>query len=221
MTDREFIEKIITLYRNARQTTFPVDNIKRGKSHSISSQVEDLFAFYISELVDNNIEILIDQPISFNLFGKSKTIYADIAMIKDNVVYQVWDLKTDLGWKRDSFVQFCKDKILLVKGASGQILKLKDGEFKTERILKFSDNLTFNIVVVSGKNISTAKGERNIVETKNLENVGVYFLTNNIHPNSYEFEINELLNRMNFNTNDFEAMKNRIRINNTIKKYSS
>ena len=166
-------------------TTVPYENIRRGKSRTISSEVEDLFAYFISTIVDGKVEILIDQPISFRLYGKSKTIYADIAMIRDNVVYQIWDLKTDLGLKRDSFIDFCKDKTRLVNGAILQTAKLKDGEFKTERNLTFSNCLTFNVVIITQKNISAAKGERIILETRNLENVGVYFLTSGIHPNSY------------------------------------
>ena len=214
MTDKEFIKNIITLYRKARVPTFPFENIKRGKSRSISSEAEDLFAYYISNIINDKVEILIDQPISFILFGKSKTIYADIAIIKNNVVYQIWDLKTDLGWKRDSFIDFCKDKINLVNGAKLQLAKLKDGEYKTERHLTFSDNLTFNIVVISNKNISAAKGERNIIETKNLENVGVYFLTSGIHPNVYGIGIDELVNSITFNEEDFTKLRKRIKTNN-------
>lgn len=213
MTDKEFIKRIAELYVKARQTTFPADNIRRGKSHSISSQVEDLFAFYISTMVSDDTKIYVDQPISFELNGKSKTIYADVAVIKDNKIEQVWDLKTDLGWIRDSFVQFCKDKTLLVKGARNQTAKLKDGLNKVQQSLTFSGDMTFNIVVVSLTNISKTKGDLNIEGTRNLENVGVYILTKALHPNNYEMTPDDIAEKVSYNETDLKLMATRIKTN--------
>lgn len=213
MTEKEFIKGIADLYVKARQTTFPAGNIRRGKSHSISSQVEDFFAFYISQMVLEDTKIYIDQPISFKLNGKSKTIYADVAVIKDNKIQQIWDLKTDLGWKRDSFVEFCKEKTELVKGARNQTAKLKDGLNKLQQSLSFSDDLTFNIVVVSLTNISVAKGDLNVTRTRDLENVGVYFLTKALHPNNYEMKPDEIAEKVTYNETDFKLMATRIKTN--------
>ncbi|MFM7015672.1 MAG: hypothetical protein ACKOX3_05020 [Bacteroidota bacterium] len=213
MTNKEFIKGIAELYVKARQTTFPANNIRRGKSHSISSQVEDFFALYISTMVSDDTKIYIDQPISFKLNGKSKTIYADVAIIKDNKIQQVWDLKTDLGWKRDSFVQFCKDKIELVKGARNQTAKLKDGQNKAQQTLAFSNDMTFNIVVVSLTNISKSKGDLNVAGTNNLENVGVYFLTKSLHPNNYGMTPDDIAEKISYNETDFKRMTTRIKTN--------
>ncbi|MEI8278794.1 MAG: hypothetical protein WCG87_03465 [Bacteroidota bacterium] len=211
MTDIEFIKSIVELYRKARLTFFPAGNIKRGKSHTISSQVEDLFALYISDIVNSKIEILIDQPISFSHNNVSKTIYADIAMIKDDLIYQIWDIKTDLGWKRDIFPQFCKDKDELVNSIKSKDAKFKNREDNTSRQLKFSSDFTFNIVVISCKNISTIKHERVANETRQLQNVGVYFLTSDTHPNSnYDDDINDLIKKINFNDTDFILLRHRI-----------
>jgi len=46
MEDIKFIKKIIELYKKAKRPIFKNEkrNIKRGRGHSISSKVEDLFA---------------------------------------------------------------------------------------------------------------------------------------------------------------------------------
>ena len=210
MTNEEFINKVVELYIEARNTTTIIKkNIKRGRSHTISSQVEDLFAFYISEIIStedlpNNIEILIDQPYSYKIDNKSYTFYPDISIIKDNIVIKIFDLKMDLGWNRD-FSPFCIDKIHLIEEIRAKEVKTKDGITKESKNYKISNDLKYNIVIISNENISEEMRTRNNTEIANLDasKLCIYTLTCDQHPNTND---KNLLKNIILREGDFKRL---------------
>lgn len=197
MTEKELIEKIVTLYKEARVTTILRKNIRRGRSHSVSSRVEDLFAIYIAEQLEDhngelpeNIELLIDQPFTYKIGNKTYSIYPDIAIIQDSNVIKLFDIKMDLGWNRD-FFQFCKSKQDLINEIRQKDTKAKDGATKEQRSFCFSNDLKYNIVIVSNENISKAQREKNQKLIKDLDKnkIELFILTQGAHPNIYEEKV--------------------------------
>lgn len=81
MTNQDFILNIIKLYQKSRETSFYNKKIKRGRSRSISSSAEDLFALYLADKIDCDF-IFVDQPIS--VIGHKSQFYPDIVVIKNN-----------------------------------------------------------------------------------------------------------------------------------------
>ena len=85
MTQKDFLQEVRQAYLKARKFIYtPKENIevlRRGTSHSISSICEDLFGCYCANRVlhHRGTQIFIDPPIS------------------------VFDIKTDLGYKRKIF----------------------------------------------------------------------------------------------------------------------
>lgn len=67
METKVFIESVIDLYKAARQITLPFafesEKIRRGRSHTISSLTEDLFAYFLVNKFPQVDKIVIDQPI--------------------------------------------------------------------------------------------------------------------------------------------------------------
>ena len=103
MKEFEFIKGIVEHYHAARSLTIPQPNLRRGRSHAISSIVEDLFGAFIASKYSDH-EFLVDQPITFQIEGKSKTLYPDLVMIKDGMIKHMFDVKMDLGWKRQEIM---------------------------------------------------------------------------------------------------------------------
>jgi hypothetical protein len=200
MTDSDFIKQIIELYQKARLTTYQIENIKRCKNRSISGFAEDLFAFYISGQVDKKNLILIEPEIYFKRHNKTKKICPDISISVNNEIKQLWDLKMDLGFKRDNFIKFCEDKDVLIKELRSNYAKINGENFV------FSDKLTFNIVIVSDKNISKSKSKQNVDELKNIENVNIFYLTSGKHPNNKDIPAYKLPEAINA-TSDFEKLR--------------
>lgn len=93
ITSPEDLVKLVAYYyKEARKLTIPHPLIKRGRSHNISSVIEDIFSLYLSENI-KNISFYVDQPTTI-LDGK--TVYPDILLVDQyNKVTNLIDLKMD------------------------------------------------------------------------------------------------------------------------------
>ncbi|MNE73592.1 hypothetical protein D3C80_1696140 [compost metagenome] len=143
MTQKDFLQGIRDAYLKARKFIYtPKTNIEiltRGTSHSISSISEDLFACYcVNKVVDpKGIRIIIDLPLSFkgtSLKNKSEKksllIRPDIALCKSENINCLFDIKTDLGYKRKNFLDQAKERNIQMNLIKKQIARLNDGETK-------------------------------------------------------------------------------------------
>jgi len=187
---KDFIIEVSSLYQKASDTKNDNPKIRRGRSHSIASETEDLFATFITK-ADKNVDMLcVDQPITIPTTAingkKSFQRYPDMVIVKNGYITALIDLKMDLGWNRDGLAKTCKKHFRTVQLAKGGIGKLRDGKTKEKQELKFSKELTYSIVIVSGTNISQEKLNRQISESNSLSpKVHVYVLSDGLHPNDY------------------------------------
>jgi len=206
MNNKEFIKEIVNLYRSARDTKYPIGF--RGRSHTISSYVEDLFWYYL--WINNSIDsIYIDQPLSVEWYNK--IIYPDIITVNSNsTITNFFDLKMDLWWMRDKLVEYAIKYEELINSINNKECKLKIWTDKAIKKLTIWKNVKFNIVVISWKNISKNKLEENIneFEKHNFKNVNLMVLTNNIHPNEYWIDINDVIDQIDINTLAFDKINN-------------
>lgn len=218
MTQQEFINTIINYYRISRNLTIVPGNhnIWRGVSHSISSKTEDLFALLIaSNLFDNSLEFIVDKTMSYKLTGqKSIQFRPDLAIIKDDTITHILDLKMDMGYKRryHETKEFNAEKIKYetFRNQNFESISYKTGK-KSKRTLKISPNIVNQIVVISEKNGGKTTNRTDMIELiSSLNWVKIYYLTRGVHPNDYnddilvDIEINEL---------EFNRMLNDIRAN--------
>ncbi len=215
MTQKEFLQKVREAYLSAREYKYiPNSNqqvLSRGTSHSISSETEDLFGCYCAEKVINEkeIKIIIDPPISFkgtdlkNKSGKKSLLMRpDILITKDGIANCLFDLKTDLGYKRFELLNQAKEKNELLKLIKGHNAKYKDGKTKQEIEIKFSNEIKFVYVVISQGNIKIEKLNEYIRGIKELENIEIYVLSTGDHLNSYNQHSNWNVNETDFNELD-------------------
>jgi len=164
----------------------------RGTSHSISSLAEDLFAKYCADLLERNsrTQVLIDPQISFKISGlKNKSgkrpllVRPDICFLKDNEVTKIFDIKTDLGYKRKEIINQAGDLKKLVSKIKGKNATVNlENE---ERKIRISKTLQEFIVVVSG-----AENSGNIKETKAIiqrkHKIIMLILAEGDHLNTYK-----------------------------------
>ena len=114
MTSKEFIQKVWNLYDVANHASdaclgAQAGRIRRGRSHCIASQVEDLFAQLIFESLQGcqkDFIVFVDQPVSVGKVGKRvKTVYPDIMVgvrnAGETTITHIYELKTNTGWMRD------------------------------------------------------------------------------------------------------------------------
>lgn len=203
MTPIQFTEKVIELYNQARYSSYYHPKIRRGRSHTISAQVEDLLAAFLGFNLLKNFDIYVDQPISVGEIKKQ--LYPDIILSEQGTLKSFLDVKMDLGWNRDGFVKFCYDKNQEIQSVLSKNYSLKDGLTKGLTNGIISNELKYHVVIISDKNISKTKFIKNIEETKYLSNVKVYCLTSNQHPNTYN-DIKTILELIKINNQQFENL---------------
>ena len=212
MTPQDFMLSIIEEYRAARLTSAELPNIRRGRSHSISSKAEDFLSEYLVR-ADATLELVyVDQPISLpaHLAGTSKAIqrYPDLVLVRNNTVETLIDLKMDLGWARTKMSEFCEKHTDTLNFFAGKTGRLKDGQTKEAHNFEFSTNLRYVIVVISGQNINQKSLQQQLEIVKKFEpRVTVLILSNGKHPNSYESDPLGTLSQMNIQLEAFRALK--------------
>lgn len=212
---KKFIKQIRESYLDAKllKTKSTKNNIRRGTSHSISSISEDIFAKYCADLLPSNkeIEIWVDPQISFTIAGlKNKSgkrpllFRPDICIIKNNIVKKVFDIKTDLGYKRTKIVEQAGEFKNITNKIIGKPATIRDGQDKKVKNIKIAKGLKKYIVVLSSGNSSAEELNDAKSKIKTLHNILLFCLTQGDHLNSYsgvpEYTI----------TKDFEQLDKKI-----------
>lgn len=172
MRGNELIKKIRKLYLDARKLPPLSNGIMRCTNRIISAFVEDLFALYIkSHLRRKHLEIWIDPQITIpKLKNKSKkrifTFRPDICIYnkKKNQVIAVFELKMDIGYKRDIFclqvgekikdlnrisfekgkMNYCESKFTFAKGIKWKYIIVSTGNAKKQQIDKIKRYFKIN-----------------------------------------------------------------------------
>lgn len=200
MTNQELIDNIQKYYAEARDSEYNHSQITRGRKHSISSKVEDLFAYFLLKQLDKeNTELWVDYPMTYKSKTKltkknnpsSITIYPDIAIVRNNIVTDVIDIKMDLGWKRDFAPTLNKaleavNELQSVKVGTYKKVDEFGNKTKTGFPIKFSSKLKWHIVVISDQNISHHQMIKNESTASILcaeSTLNLYIFTRNQHPN--------------------------------------
>lgn len=210
MTPEIFFENLVKLYADSRSSKFPDDNIHRGRSVSISGYLEDLFAKYIAT---NNpkkeCNYFIDQPMTIPSLSTLKCPDIVIQNKANNVITDLVDMKTDLGWNRNGMPEFCAKWNELIQSLKGVGATFKEGKTKQKIEGTFSNKLHLHIVVASRVNCGPRIREH-YKEINKLNNVSMYILSDKVHPNEYKTTSKEILKTMEINSHEFKRLLNKI-----------
>ncbi len=123
------------------------DNIIRGHTRSISSDIEDSVALFVSSILGDGFEIYIDPSISFD----NKTHRPDLLVVKDGVVKACIELKSNMGWCRDASSVI--DKIKSINNAFCEkerlVCKFSNAEAKE---VQYTNEVKLFLVALSARN---------------------------------------------------------------------
>lgn len=209
MSPETFMKEVIRLYHEARITKFPTENIVRGRSASISSALEDLFAIYLAKNIQGQHTLYVDQCMKF--LGESR--YPDVAIQKENGdISNLFDVKADLGWKRHSTREFCQEWDDRIRQVQGVDTTFKLGTTKESKTGRFTSELKYHVVIMTAKNASKTLNSDLIWVNNNLQNVRIYVLSDGIHPNQQTdpkgvlLSQDEVFKAMHINTEHFNQL---------------
>lgn len=209
MTNRDFILGIIKLYQKARKVNVPSNKIHRGRSRSVSSEAEDLFAFFLSKKIKCD-SLYVDQPIS--VAGYKSQFYPDIVIVKNNIITTFCDLKMDLGWKRDELSSLAKRQSIFLKNIRGMECKVINGVTKEEKKFKISRNISYYFIIISDRNINKKLLKQHQDSINKLGNrIKLFILTSGQSLNAYGYTPSNLIKEIEINESSFESLLKSVR----------
>jgi hypothetical protein len=208
MKDEKLIREIIFLYLKARTPIYPHKRIFRGESRSISSEVEDLFAKYLIEVLPQDTELFINQTITTGTKVQRLRVQPDIVVVRRDKIKAILDLKMDLGYKRDEFPKYWDKRDALIPKMRGKIFSLfqKNGNNKSQQYLEFYDKAKLFFILISDKNINPSQLSEVRKRQGKKKYSEPYILTHKIHPNTYDKSINELIRIIDIDNKSFKKL---------------
>ncbi|PVZ89428.1 hypothetical protein C9426_03940 [Serratia sp. S1B] len=204
-----FFSQLVDLYKQQQNSKKIAENIFRGRSRSISSAAEDLVAQFISKNIKRQCTYYIDQPLQF---GASNIVkYPDIFILEnDKTISHLIDIKLDVGWNRDAMLDFCDiryHEVIKVLGETTQFNTKNDmGEKVENKNMRFSENLTYHILLLSKENSKKDILDQHYTQILNkYKNIKLYILSEGIHPNEYVTK-EEIMAKLQVNDTDFHRL---------------
>ena len=184
----DLVYEVIKLYQSARQIRPAHHKVSRGRSRSISSCLEDLFAVFLANKMKCD-HVYVDQPISIPY---QRPRYPAITVARDNQLTAFCDLKTDMGWDRKGLGPLCRRHYQWLHKARVKIaiLNEKKGAAKTRRSYKVSKRATYSVVILHEHNINAEllKDQISGVNKQFGRDLDVFILTRGRHPNEYNID---------------------------------
>jgi len=207
MKYQDLVNRIRNEYLNARKSYSLIssERIQRGTSHTISSIIEDIIAEYLlNKLKNSTYAIWIDPQISIqgmkNRSNTRKFLFRpDLCIFDKNYkkIIAIFEVKMDLGFCRNTFIEYIEhrnEELLKINNKKGDCKKLLP-----DISISFEDNLFWNYIVISNKNINEKKYKEIENYFKINNNVGKLFnIVSNEHPNSKEENIVLIPNNEDF-----------------------
>jgi hypothetical protein len=123
------------------------------------------------------------------------------------------DLKMDMGWKRRELLNLCKHHGKTVFKANGQTCSFKDGQTKEISSVKIAEDVTYSIVIISRRNSGNNLDNLRTAANQLSPLVDTFLLCDSPrnHPNQYGIEPNELIEKLDINTSEFERLLKKIK----------
>lgn len=180
----------------------------RGGSRSVSAEAEDLLAGYLIECLPSDTIIFINQTITSVTEGARQYIKLDLVVLRGETITAVLDLKMDLGYKRDTFPSFWRDRDRRVRLLRGQRVTMMVGEEASlqSREYTFGAKARFFFVLVSDRNISREKLNGILAMRETMECSDLFVLTGREHPNVYGLTVDDALDRLTVNEDEFARL---------------
>lgn len=165
-------DMVETFQRKKRGKKITV-RIERGRASASSSDFEEGLAKLIQEHTPKDIKIWVDCPISYRLRSsrRAKTIYPDIALVRNNSLIAILEAKIDLGYLPANWARSRKQTLRQLMSVGRVTLD--------ERTLAVSERLRTACVVLTARN----HPERLPGFLKEVKNVVILLSKEHSHPN--------------------------------------
>lgn len=161
-------------------------NVYRGRSRSISTDVEDLIGLFVSDIFDNQVDILIDSSIHIDAIHRP-----DILVVRDRRVIAMIEVKTQMGWCRDaSDVIDCEILKMHEIFCNKKEISCKFSGDKTQNII-YDENVKLFLVALTSQNGANSEQHEKNVTYARSKGVSHYVLFDGWYSEMHDKEIRD------------------------------
>jgi len=182
-----FVRKSVNIFFDKKEGKCISGRVKRGRAATSSAELEDLLAKAVADAIPKEYNILVDYPMSYNPSSRkrTKTIFPDIAIVKDNTLRGIIEFKSDLGYLQKNWSK--QNKVLFEKFRQSKYATYKDdvGSPGSKEILKIRKGLKRCVAVLTDRN------EHGKMPKFRKDNKCFVLTTGEYHPNSHKVPIEE------------------------------
>lgn len=146
-------------------------NVSRGHSRAISTDVEDLIGLFVSDIFDDELNILIDSSVHIDT-----THRPDMLVIKDGKVVAMIEVKTQMGWCRNA-TNVIDNEIIRMHEVfyEAKNLTCKFSKDDTQYVT-YDENVKLFLIALTSQNGANPEQHKKNVEYAKSKGVGHYIL---------------------------------------------
>ena len=168
------------------------ENIFRGHTRSISSDVEDAIAVFTSSVLENKFEIYIDSSVTVN----KKTNRPDFLIIKDGKVVALAEIKSNMGCCRNATDTINKIYEMNERFKNAGTIECKFSN-QESRTVKYSKDTKLLLIALTSQNGGkTASIMKNINYAKSKD-INHFLLFNGWYDNLTNRDIDQYVSKLN------------------------
>lgn len=123
-------------------------NIIRGHSRSISTDVENQIALFISEVLGNTVKIFIDPSITI----KGKTYRPDLLVVRGSDVIALVEIKANMGWCRNASSVIDEELVKRHEVFSGNDIVCKFSITETSEKVFYGESVNLYLIALTSAN---------------------------------------------------------------------
>lgn len=179
-----FATKCVAIFQEAkRKKSIAPPRVMRGRAGSCSSDCEDLLALGISEMIPEKYSLLVDYPLTIRnqTQARAETIYPDIAILCENRLVGVVEIKNDLGYMSEDWAKKSQENLRKLQSAESiSYRKNVNVNMREPQASIVADkNVAQAVIVISGEN---AHGRMGALQGQHT----CFILMPHYHPNHPE-----------------------------------
>jgi hypothetical protein len=206
MSPETLIKYVVELYRSSKRSGLFNEQIKRGMQPSIANKIEDLFALFLCTNLSSKFRYFLEYNITSPILPHSARpdITITQSFTDDNRIIALFDLKTDIGYSRSEFPEFCIKKNNWLEELKGSSVNFSYG--KDINVATLSENIKYYIVLISNTNISAIQFKEHYDFIKKLPNIKLFYLTSGKSPNTKDIQFDKLVKEIEINNDAFNEI---------------
>lgn len=164
-------------------------NIIRGHSRSISTDVEDQIALFISKVLDNKVKIFIAPSITID----GKTYRPDLLVVRDNKVIALVEIKANMGWCRNASSVIDQELVNRHKVFSGKEIECKFSITGKSEMVRYDESVNLYLIALTSANGGKSEDNDNNKTYANGKGVKHYILFNGWYDKLETRDIDEFI----------------------------